>query len=105
MVGSLLYLTMVTRPDICFAVKELSRMLDSGGREVWAAGQHLLEYVHNTHHYAILVRTPPGFSGSSDPPGTGWAGPKGPWGSTFMFMTIAENQYLTPLTTAHGANI
>ena len=44
LVGSLLYLTMVTRPDICFAVKELSRMLDSGGREVWAAGQHLLEY-------------------------------------------------------------
>ena len=47
-----------TRPDICFAVKELSRMLDSGGREVWAAGQHLLAYVHNTHHYAIRYTRP-----------------------------------------------
>ena len=61
LVGSLLYLTMVTRPDICFAVKELSRMLDSGGREVWAAGQHLLEYVHNTHHYAIRYTRPESF--------------------------------------------
>lgn len=52
---------MVTRPDICFAVKELSRMLDSGGREVWAAGQHLLEYVHNTHHYAIRYTRPESF--------------------------------------------
>ena len=52
-VGSLLYLTMVTRPDICFAVKELSRMLDSPGREAWEAAQYLLEYVQNTHHYAI----------------------------------------------------
>ena len=34
MVGSILYLTMVTRPDICYAVKELSRMLDSPGEEV-----------------------------------------------------------------------
>ena len=53
MVGSLLYLTMVTRPDICFAVKELSRMLDSPGIEAWEAAQHLLEYVQNTHHYSI----------------------------------------------------
>ena len=58
LVGSLLYLTMVTRPDICFAVKELSRMLDSPGEEAWKAGQHLLEYVYNTHHYAIRYTKP-----------------------------------------------
>ena len=58
LVGSLLYLTMVTRPDICFAVKELSRMLDSPGEEAWKAGQHLLEYVYNTNHYAIRYTKP-----------------------------------------------
>ena len=57
-VGSLLYLTMVTRPDICFAVKELSRLLDSPGKDAWAATQHLLEYVHNTHHYSIRYTRP-----------------------------------------------
>ena len=58
LVGSLLYLTMVTRPDICFAVKELSRMLDSPGETAWKAGQQLLEYVYNTHHYAIRYTKP-----------------------------------------------
>ena len=33
LVGSLLHMTMVTRPDICFAVKEMSRVLDSPGEE------------------------------------------------------------------------
>ena len=49
---------MVTRPDICFAVKELSRQLDSPGVECWKAVQHLLEYVQNTHHYAIRYTRP-----------------------------------------------
>ena len=40
LVGSLLYLTMVTRPDICFVVKELSRMLDSPGETAWKAGNN-----------------------------------------------------------------
>ena len=58
LVGSLLYLTMVTRPDICFAVKELSRMLDTPGQQAWEAAQHLLEYVHNTPHYSIRYTRP-----------------------------------------------
>ena len=58
LVGSLLYLTMGTRPDICFSVKELSRVLDSPGKEAWEAGQRLLEYVKNTHHYAIRYTAP-----------------------------------------------
>ena len=52
-VGSLLYLCIVTRPDLSFAVKELSRVLDSPGPEAWKATQHLLEHVHNTHHMGI----------------------------------------------------
>ena len=56
--GSLLYLTIVTKPDICFAVKELSRMLDSPGETAWKAGQHLLEDVYNTHYYAIRYTKP-----------------------------------------------
>ena len=51
-------MTMVTRPDICFVVKELSRMLDSPGETAWKAGQQLLEYVYNTHHYAIRYTKP-----------------------------------------------
>ena len=61
LIGSLLYLTMCTRPDIAFPVKELSRMLDSPGREAWEAGQRLLEYIYNTHHFAIRYTRPSDF--------------------------------------------
>ena len=57
-IGSLLYLTMGTRPDICFAVKELSRYLDKAGEPQWKAVQHLLEYVHNTNYFAIRYSKP-----------------------------------------------
>ena len=58
LVGSVLYLHMCTRPDIGFAVKELSRVLDSPGVEAWNAAQHLLEYLYTTHHYAIRYTKP-----------------------------------------------
>ena len=57
-VGSLLYLQMCTRPDIAFAVKELSRFLDCPGLKHWSAAQHLLEYVKNTHHYGLRYTRP-----------------------------------------------
>ena len=48
------------RVDIQYAVKELSRLLDSPGEQAWVATQHLLEYVHNTHHYSIRYTKPSG---------------------------------------------
>jgi hypothetical protein len=59
-VGSLLYLQMCTRPDIAFAVKDLSRFLDCPGLKHWQAAQHLLEYVKNTHHYGLRYTRPTG---------------------------------------------
>ena len=47
-VGSLMYLTGATRPDIGYAVHRLSRFVQSPGKAHWAALVHLLRYLAGT---------------------------------------------------------
>jgi len=44
-VGSLMYLTVGTRPDLAFAVGKLSRYVSGYGKEHWAAVRRVLRYV------------------------------------------------------------
>jgi len=44
-VGSLMYLTAGTRPDIAFAIRKLSQSVLYYGKEHWAAIKRLLRYV------------------------------------------------------------
>ncbi|POM77421.1 Polyprotein [Phytophthora palmivora] len=45
LVGSLMYLTCVTRPDIAVAVIKLSRFLENSRQRHWDAGIKLVHYL------------------------------------------------------------
>ena len=48
LVGSLLYLTTCTRPDLAAAVSELSQYMQNLGLTHWDVAQHLLRYLKGT---------------------------------------------------------
>ena len=52
LVGSILYLQL-TRPDIAYAVKELSRFLNNPGPKMWAAAKNVLRYLKGTQTHGI----------------------------------------------------
>ena len=80
LVGSILYLQL-TRPDIAFAVKELSRFLINPGPPMWAAAKNVLRYLKGTQTHGIrfggraayntLANSPSQLVGFSD---SDWAG-------------------------------
>ena len=53
LVGSLLYLSLVTRPDISFAVNQLARKANSPTIGDWKAGKHLIRYLIGSQDYCI----------------------------------------------------
>ena len=52
-IGSLLYLSMQTRPDIAFAVAYLARFSACPGEAHWKAVKHLFRYIRGTLDYRI----------------------------------------------------
>ena len=80
LVGSILYLQL-TRPDIAYAVKELSRFLINPGPKMWAAAKNVLRYLKGTQTHGIrfggrasyntLATSPSHLVGYSD---SDWAG-------------------------------
>ena len=54
-IGSLLYLSLCTRPDICSAVNLLSRYVSNPGRNHWNAVKHLIRYLIGTQHYGLTI--------------------------------------------------
>ena len=71
MVGSLLYLACWTRPDISFAVSELSRFVSSPGQKHMAAVKHLLRYLQGSRELGLKY-SKPGNSGPRDRPNMLW---------------------------------
>ena len=57
-VGSLLYLSCWTRPDISFAVSELSRFVAEPGDKHLVAAKHLLRYVKGTKDLGLRFSRP-----------------------------------------------
>jgi transposase InsO family protein len=55
-IGSLMYLMVSTRPDICFAVGKLSRYLDQPTIFHWNAVKKLIRYLKGTLNYGIVYR-------------------------------------------------
>lgn len=55
-VGSLLYLATVTRPDIAFAVNAVSQYAESPKKIHWNAIKRILKYVKGTIDYGILFK-------------------------------------------------
>ena len=54
LVGSLLHAARVTRPDIMFAVQQLSRHLQAAEAEHWTAAKRVLRYLRGTRELGIL---------------------------------------------------
>lgn len=48
LIGSLLYIANVTRPDVCFAVNYLSRFMKNPNKQHWVYAKKVLIYVHST---------------------------------------------------------
>lgn len=59
LVGSLIYLSTVSRPDISSAVSILSRSLDTPTEEHQKAAKHLLRYLKGTQNLGIQFRRSP----------------------------------------------
>eukprot|EP00271_Cylindrocystis_brebissonii_P021026 TRINITY_DN732_c0_g1_i3.p1 TRINITY_DN732_c0_g1~~TRINITY_DN732_c0_g1_i3.p1 ORF type:complete len:1491 (-),score=166.73 TRINITY_DN732_c0_g1_i3:1047-5519(-) len=69
-VGSLMYLMCVTRPDLAYPIGLLSQFLENPGQAHWDAAMYVLRYVKGTADYYIeysgnSFRTPHGFCDAS----------------------------------------
>ena len=55
LVGSLMYLAIATRPDIAFAVSQLSSFLDCYTPDHWSAAVHILRYLKGTRSLSLVL--------------------------------------------------
>ena len=55
LVGSLMYLVN-TRPDICYAVNQLSQAMVKPTKLFWKAGKHVLRYLRGTSKYGLWYK-------------------------------------------------
>ena len=53
-VGSLIYVMLCTRPDICFAVGMVSRYQSNPDPEHWITANHILKYLRRTKDYMLI---------------------------------------------------
>lgn len=53
LIGSVMYLMLATRPDICFSISFLSRFQDKATDEHWKHLKRLLRYLKETMHFAL----------------------------------------------------
>lgn len=56
MVGSLIYIMMCTRPDLCFVISKLSQFLDKPSKECFVNVKHVFQYLRHTHDYGLCFR-------------------------------------------------
>jgi hypothetical protein len=54
LIGSLLYISVCTRPDISYAVGALARYMSCPTEEHWTAAKHILRYLAGTIDYGII---------------------------------------------------
>ena len=53
-IGSLMYVMLCTRPDICYSVGIVSRYQTNPGREHWTVVKHILKYLRRTRNYMLF---------------------------------------------------
>ena len=56
LIGSLLYLSNTTRPDLSYSVGLLARYMESPGEKHWKAAKHVLRYLRGTLTFGILYK-------------------------------------------------
>lgn len=57
LIGWLMYLSIVTRPDISYAVSYLSQFNSCYGKTHWEAAKRVLRYLKGTDHYRLTYRS------------------------------------------------
>ena len=55
-VGSLMYVMLCTRPDICYSVGMVSRYQSNLGPKHWQAVKHILKYLQRMRDYMLVYR-------------------------------------------------
>ena len=55
-IGSIMYAALGTRPDLAFAVQQLSQFTTSYGQEHWTAIKHVLRYLKGTRNGGIVFK-------------------------------------------------
>ena len=58
-IGSLLWLSLGTRPDITYAVSQVAKFSANPGRDHWKAVRRILRYLHGTRDLGIIFRALP----------------------------------------------
>ena len=53
-VGSLMYVMLCTRPDICYAVGMINRYQSNPGSKHWIVVKHILKYLKRTRDYVLI---------------------------------------------------
>ena len=53
-IGSLMYVMLCTRPDICYSVGMISRYQSNPGLKHWQAVKHILKYLRRTRDYMLV---------------------------------------------------
>jgi hypothetical protein len=54
LIGKLIYLVVASRPDIAWAVRELSKFVSNYGWDHWKAAKHLLRYLSGTRSRGLI---------------------------------------------------
>ena len=112
-VGSLLYLSSATRPDITFAVNNVAKFSANSTKEHWAAVKRIFRYLRGTVNYGLLYteNASPDCVGFSDADWTGELNDrKSTSGYTFLMNGAAvswrsKNQTCVALSTAEAEYI
>ena len=55
-VGSLMYVMLCTRPNICYSVGMVSRYQSNAGPKHWQAVKHILKYLRRTRNYMLVYQ-------------------------------------------------
>ena len=53
-VGSLIYVMLCTRPNICFAIVVINRFQSNPGLDYWVAVKYILKYLKRTRNYMLV---------------------------------------------------
>ena len=56
-IGSLMYVMLCTRPDICYSVGMISRYQSNPGLKHWQAVKHILKYLRRTRDYMLVYHS------------------------------------------------
>ncbi|GBM31933.1 Retrovirus-related Pol polyprotein from transposon TNT 1-94 [Araneus ventricosus] len=56
LIGSLMYLAIYTRPDICHTVRHLSQFNENPGMPHWTAAERVLKYLKGTKNRGLTFR-------------------------------------------------